>query len=114
MKHKISEKAFNQFLLWSSIFLLTISIHSILATYNYNRYDVKTFNCVDFTKEAVDYLSVFNIKSYQVVGICKDNQSLGHSWVGIDLFGTILNFEPQSLVVFNPEDEYEQIFVNRR
>ena len=61
---------------------------------------------MDFTSEAIDYLSKFGITSYQVVGSCKDNQYLGHSWVGIDFFGTILNFEPQSLVIFNPNDEY--------
>jgi hypothetical protein len=97
------------------IIIITLCVLCIdKVNYNHNRYNVKTFNCVDFTKESINGFKMFGITSYQVVGMCKDNHSLGHSWVGIDIFGYIIHYEPQGLVIFNPEDDYYDIYVNKR
>jgi len=85
----------------------------IVGLYNSSRYDKEKFNCVDFTSETIEFLRPLGIKSYQVVGMDKDNSSRGHSWVGIDINGYILHFEPQSWLFFIPEWEYTNIYVNK-
>jgi hypothetical protein len=95
--------------------LVTVSTYTILVTYQCNRYQSNgpnKFNCVDFTKEAIDYFDKIGITAYQVVGISKTNSSYAHSWVGINVFGNIWNFEPQTLTFFDPKDEYKSICVN--
>ena len=77
------------------------------------RYDVDTFNCVDFTSEAGHWFSKIGITAHQVVGKEKDSTAR-HSWVGIDVFGYIWHFEPQRFVFFNPEEDYTEITLNNR
>ena len=69
------------------------------------------FTCVNYTSETMDFLKKLGIVSYQVVGTDKNNESLAHSWVGIPFAGTILHFEPQQLVFFNPKDNYVNVVV---
>lgn len=117
-KHRISEKTFNRIILVLSFFLITGSIYTITVAYQSSRYRdgipcaPGTFICVDYTKEMIGWLDKVGIKSYQVIGTAK-GKSVGHSWVGIDCFGTILNFEPQTLTFFDPTQDYEDIFVNK-
>jgi len=94
------------------VFCLWFVTLEFVGLYNLTRYDRETFNCVDFTKEGVDFFKSIGIKSYQVIGRSKSNHSAGHSWIGIDVNGYILNFEPQIWWLFIPEWEYDNIYVN--
>jgi hypothetical protein len=124
------EKTFEKVLLFLSVYLLMISVYAVASTYQASRYHNGTpeyipwwdgeqwvsepgkFTCVDFTHEAMGFFDVIGVRSYQVVGTDKDT-GIGHSWVGIDVFGQIWSFEPQTLTFFNPSDDYRNIVVNK-
>jgi hypothetical protein len=100
------------FTLWM-VFVLWMIVTSCYGVSSIIRYDVEKFNCVDFTSETLAILRACWIPCYQVVGICNDNESRGHSWVGIDFFGTIIHIEPQIMLPFIPETDYHDIYINR-
>lgn len=94
------------------VIAIVVAVHQCVAMYQRSRYDFDEFNCVQFTHEAIVYLKLFRIDSFQVVG-WNTNDSYGHSWVGIDFFGTTLHYEPQNLWFFDAESKYEFIYENR-
>jgi hypothetical protein len=100
-----------RFVIAISIFFIILVNYSLLVGFQRSRYDIENFNCVQFTREAVLYFRAIGIKSYQVVGDCKDSDAR-HSWVGIDFFGYIINYEPQCFLPFIPEWRYENIWLN--
>lgn len=69
------------------------------------------FDCLDYTEEMLGFLRTFGIRSYQVVGTDMSD-GVGHSWVGIDVFGQIWHLEPQYLWFFDPSSEFTGITVN--
>lgn len=110
-------------------FFILLCVYTALACYQHSRYrpydlmkhpvwdDAKKrwvgdgFTCYDFTTEAIDWFNSIGVKAYRVIGYDKVTGE-GHSWVGIDCFGNILHYEPQSLMFFDPSDEYKDITVN--
>lgn len=80
--------------------------------YQHSRYDVENFNCVNFTREARTYLDKLGLKTYPMVGTLNDGSGKRHSWVGIDFFGVILNYEPQICFFFLPEWKYKDVCVD--
>lgn len=123
------ERSFERILLFLSVLLLIVSVYAVASTYQKSRYHAGTpgyrpwwdgsrwvsepgkFTCVDFTNEAIGFFDVIGVRSYQVVGNDRDT-GIGHSWVGIDFFGCIINFEPQTLTVFDPSGGYTGVTVN--
>jgi hypothetical protein len=78
----------------------------------HTRYE-KTFNCVNFTSEAITYFDKLGIKAYQVIGTDKETGT-GHSWVCLKPFGFILHYEPQEFMFFYPYWDYTDIWINNR
>ena len=92
-------------------------LYPIILNYQTFRYDIKNFNCVDYTIESMLYFSLFGIKSYQVIGLYNITINgttiyKGHSWLGIDIFGYIIHYEPQTFSIFNPKEKYTHIIIN--
>lgn len=125
----MKERTFNRMLVSLCMFLILISCFAIASTYQASRYrsgdplyrptfdgvrwskDPTRFTCLDYTDEMQAWLKKIGIKSYQVVGM---NRRTGeaHSWVGVDVFGSIWHLEPQTLCFFNPSDTYRDVHVN--
>lgn len=94
-------------LVWVDCWLVGIAIQ-------HSRYDARSFNCVDFTRETMGFFDMVNIRSYQVVGSgMVDGKMVAHSWVGIDTFFGVWHFEPQELCFFDPYEEYSFVYVCR-
>lgn len=69
------------------------------------------FTCLDYTVEMLGWLHWWGIGAYQVVGVDRSGQP--HSWVGVDVFGSIHHLEPQTLCFFDPVVEgYTGVTVN--
>ena len=129
-KHRLSEKSFDRIILFLVCTIIVLSFYACLITYQQSRYvaydysyhpqwdgirwvrNPNSFNCLDYTSEMIRFLGYFGITSYQVVGTNKESGE-GHSWVGIDCFGYIINFEPQYLFIFDPSWEYKNVYVNK-
>jgi len=109
---------------------LSVLVHTVFSAYQQSRYHSGTpgyrpqwdgirwvpesgkFTCLEFTGEMQNILKKFGIVSYFVYGTKKENKSLQHCWIGIPFGDTILHFEPQNLVFFDPNEEYENIVVS--
>ena len=63
------------------------------------------FVCSDFTDEMRGWLGCVGIETVEVNGVLKDGGGI-HAWVGINVFGSVWNFEPQTLMFFNPGDDF--------
>jgi len=94
------------------VYVTLLCIYGWLVSYQHSRYAEGKFTCVQFTNEMISVFKKFGITSYQVVGTDKENSSLAHSWVGIPFGEEIIHFDPQSLLPFNPNDDYVNITVN--
>jgi len=95
------------------IIAIWVIIHTYLASCQGLRYDIKDFNCVDFTAEMGSVFYKLGIASHQVVGRdIKTNRY--HSWVGVYFFGHLIHIEPQLLKPFIAEWSYDKISVNPR
>jgi hypothetical protein len=77
---------------------------------NRNKWVGDGFTCNDFSKEAIGFFDKIGIKSYQAIGIDKKS-GVAHSWVKIDIFGGLYDFEPQTLLFFSSYDNYVNIIV---
>jgi len=125
----MKEKTFEKVLLFLSVFLLMVSVYAVASTYQKSRYRAGTpgympqwdgarwvsdpgrFTCVDYTREALGFFDGIGVKSYEVDGTDRVT-GIPHSWVGIDVFGWVISFEPQTLTVFDPSGQYDGVTVN--
>jgi len=76
------------------------------------RYVDGKFTCIQFTEEARIYFGLAGIKTYKCIGIDKNNNSRSHEWLGINLLGFVIPYEPQDFLPFNPNSEYKNITVS--
>jgi len=108
---RVKKEAKKVFCVLLTILVVNI-VYLIAIVYQHSRYIDGKFECVQFTNEARAYFELTGIKTYKCIGQDKFNKFLSHEWLGVDIFGYIIPYEPQFFFFFIPSLEYKNITVS--